>query len=217
MEMLPEDRQLVFLGDYVDRGPDSRGVIEYLCQLRHERDCVFLRGNHDQMMLDSYNGDPEWIGTWLGNGAMSTLQSYGFTGYSKKAMRAEIPGYHIGFLTNTRHYYETDDFFFVHGGVRPDLSIAQAKIAQTDNGFLWERRHLDPSANPIWEKTVVCGHTIQDEPRIDANLIAIDTGAFLPYIHRGIGHLTAIMLPEREIVQVESIQVTAAELPRVEA
>lgn len=197
------DRELIFLGDYVDRGPDSKDVLAYLYELEAHRSCVFLRGNHDQFMLDVYDGVGDWGEVWRNNGAMSTLNSYGIMGYSPRAMGQYIPAEHIDFLRRTKIYHETDEFFFVHGGIHPYLTVAQAKIGMTNMGFMWQREHMY-AKDRVWEKTVVCGHTIIDDPVIKDNLIAIDTGAYISYIGRGQGHLTAILLPEREVIQVES-------------
>ncbi|MEM9997098.1 MAG: metallophosphoesterase family protein [Bacteroidota bacterium] len=186
------DVPLVFVGDYIDRGPNSRGVIERLLELEREHPCVFLRGNHDQMMIDFVNdGDLE---LWRINGGLSTLANY------MERDRLRIPDAHVDFIQRTPLYFEADDFVFVHAGLRPDLSIADNLRFGTAETFLWERSHLNADLSG-WEKTVVCGHTPVTEPIDQPKLIDIDTGCV--YHHRpGYGTLTAVVLPERRFVQV---------------
>lgn len=188
------DDRIVFVGDYIDRGPRSSGVIDRMMELREMHDCVFLRGNHERFMLDYL--DRGALTLWSQNGGLAALRSYGgnHTG-------ADIPSEHAAFVRETRLYYETDDFFFVHAGLKPHLSIEENKRRFDEDTFLWERSHMKAS-RLVWEKPVVCGHTPQPRPVNRDRLIAIDTGCIY-HMHPGLGRLTAVYLPEREFVAVD--------------
>lgn len=185
---------LVFLGDYVDRGPDSRGVIEYLLQLREEKDCIFIRGNHDQMMLDAIDKGNRAL--WMQNGGGTTLESYGLGPDS-----SEIPQEHRDFLRNTRLYWDTPLYLFVHGGIDPSKSVDEAIADDRDKfSFMWERSHINSLSNE-WEKTVVFGHTPMTEPLIRDRMIGLDTGCV--YRDQGYGILSAMILPQMDLIQQE--------------
>lgn len=188
----PSD-QLVFIGDYIDRGPDSKGVIDRLLELEDEVSCVFLRGNHEAMMLD-YLREGAW-NLWRMNGGVETLDTYRVDG------DVEIPEAHERFVDRTELYYETDEFFFVHAGLKPDLTIDENLRRHDEDVLLWERSHL--SADELaWEKPVVCGHTPQPRPIDRPLLLCIDTGCV--YASRyGQGALTAVRLPDREWIRVD--------------
>lgn len=157
-----ETDQVVFLGDYVDRGPDSRGVIEYLLDFaRRFPHTVFLKGNHEAMFLDFLEGcDPF---SFLANGGQATLDSYA---------QEAIPEEHVNFLRKLRLSYETPDFIFVHAGLRPGLSLQQ----QSEEDLLWIRRDF-LSSQYSWGKTVVFGHSPQsDGPLVQTERLGLDTG-----------------------------------------
>ncbi|PSQ64239.1 MAG: serine/threonine protein phosphatase [Bacteroidetes bacterium QH_1_61_8] len=190
------DDHLLFVGDYIDRGPDSRGVIDRLLDLREEVECTFLRGNHESLMLGYLNDGA--FNLWRVNGGVSTLQSY--LGDDEEG-DVEIPDEHVEFVRDTEVYYETDDFFFVHAGLKPDLTIKENLDRNDEKVFMWEREHLGAEAF-AWEKTVVCGHTPRPEPINREKLILIDTGCVY-HMQPGMGRLTAVRLPEREFIDVE--------------
>ncbi len=184
---------LIFIGDYIDRGPDSRGVIELLLDLRRYVPCTFLRGNHEAMMLEYLEtGD---LSLWSINGGLRTLESY-----QEPTGEVVIPESHIRFIRDTLLFYQTPDFFFVHAGLDPDRTIVEHLMRCSEHTFLWERRHLD-AAHLAWEKPVVCGHTPQAEPVNRDKLICIDTGCVY-YTYPDMGTLTAVRLPERRFIQV---------------
>lgn len=186
------DRQFVFLGDYIDRGPDSKGVVDFLMDYRQQQDCIFLRGNHEQMLLDAYFNDN--LDLWLMNGGRSTLESYG-----AKYNQLNISEDHIEFYKDTRMYYDTPDFFFVHAGLSPAKTIEQSLKDDNDiQDFLWERSHLNVFETP-WEKTVVFGHTPRPHPIRKNKMLGLDTGCV--YESLGYGKLTAAVLPEMKFVQ----------------
>lgn len=190
---------LVFVGDYTDRGPRSREVIDILLQLEtaHLAEegpaCTFLRGNHDQMMLDWIERGV--IDLWRQNGGLATLSSY-----SEEDGWPNVPPEHADFLRRTKLYFETDEFVFVHAGLNPFLSVKANLESNDEFTFLWTRDHLRVSFRN-WEKTVVCGHTPMPKPLLDSDLIAIDTGCVFKSFPE-LGNLTAVRLPEREVISV---------------
>lgn len=192
---------VVFVGDYVDRGPDSRGVIERLIALEASSgeaghpSFAFLRGNHDQMVLDYADGTGDFR-LWLANGAASTLDTYAPDGGTPV-----IPEAHLAFLRRTRLILNLPGFAFVHAGLDPALSVAENAEIMDPRVLLWTRSHLKADRS-AWEKTVVCGHTPVTAPLNEPDLIAIDTGAVYPH-RKGLGKLTAVILPERAFVQVD--------------
>jgi serine/threonine protein phosphatase 1 len=191
---------LVFLGDYVDRGPDSKSVIDYLIELNKSFSCVFLLGNHEVLMLDYLAGLLS-ITDWERNGGIATLESYTING------SLVIPESHLNFLKSCLLYYDTPDYFFVHGGIKPFRTIEDNLRKMTKLELVWERSHLDEAtlnANDYkWEKTVVCGHTPIPRPIVLEKLIAIDTGCVYNQQSR-LGRLTAISLPEKNITQIDN-------------
>ena len=159
-----QDR-LVFLGDYIDRGPDSRGVIERLIALRRRwPQTVCLRGNHEQMLLDYLDGGDAW--PFLVNGGEATLTSYG------AARPDELPETHQQFLRDLPSSYCQGSFIFVHAGLRPGITF----VGQREEDLLWIRREfLDSDYD--WGKTIVFGHTPRERPLLTPTRIGVDTGA----------------------------------------
>lgn len=186
------DRQFVFVGDYIDRGPDSKRVVDRLIEFQNEVDAVFLRGNHEQMMLDAiFRGSSH---LWMMNGGQTTLSSYNLNMHS-----IDLPDDHLEFFKSTRLYYETEDYFFVHAGLSPAKTIEESLEDNNEiREFLWERSHLNAFETP-WEKTVVFGHTPRPNPLKKDNMLGIDTGCV--YDRAGYGKLTAAKLPEEGFVQ----------------
>lgn len=183
VESLPLERgdTLVFLGDYVDRGPDSKGVIDYLAALRgrDEHKTVFLRGNHEDMML-SYMGLSGRHGdAFLLNGGLDTLASYGVgapTGSPGAAdgqrLLAALPPEHVEFLVRLDPWYFVDGFLCVHGGINPGRPWDE----QIGEELIWIRHEfiVNPHTLP---QTVLFGHTPMRE--VFFNLpykIGLDTG-----------------------------------------
>ena len=159
--------QLVFLGDYIDRGPESRGVVEYLSALQHQfPNSVFLRGNHEQRLLDFLAGTETLM--FLLNGGASTLESYETSDNPKPT----IPSGHLIFFNNLQSSYTCNDFIFVHAGLRPGVSFEE----QDEHDMLWIRGEFINS-DYDWGKKVVFGHSPQAEVLIKENMIGLDTGA----------------------------------------
>ena len=183
---------VVFLGDYVDRGPDVRGVIERLVALAADQAVrtVFLRGNHEDMLL-GYLGHPGRYGeAFLANGGDVTLRSYGVGGTPSPArFETALPAAHLEFLLATRLLHVEGDYLMVHAGVRPDRPLDR----QTAHDLLWIRDEFIARPHDLG-KTVVFGHTPMREVLTDLPYkIGIDTGCVYG------GMLTALELPGRTI------------------
>lgn len=189
-------RQLVFLGDYVDRGPASRGVIDRLLTgLPEGFDGVFLKGNHEAMMIDSLD-DSDCAYHWFMNGGRNTVESYGIRCQTvdgvydypllMRRLRATIEGGpHEAFLRDLRINHRVGDYYFVHAGIHPDRTLDQ----QREEDQLWIRdRFL--YAPDDFGAIVVHGHTPVYEAEIEHNRIGIDTGAVYG------GALTAVCLED---------------------
>ena len=175
---------VIHLGDYIDRGGRSSDVVELLSNdPLPDFETVYLRGNHEAFMLDYLDHGAYEL--WHVNGGLSTLRSY-----AADQQRIVIPDAHEQFVRNTHLYYQTDDFFFVHAGLKPNLPIAENLERYGEDVFLWERSHLK-APELAWEKTVVCGHTPRPEPVNRDRLIAIDTGCVY-FTHPQMGRLTAV-------------------------
>lgn len=186
-----EKDTLVFIGDYIDRGPDSKGVIDKILDIRKRiKNVVCLLGNHEQMFLNYYLEQRD-EGLFLHNGGLSTLISYGFTHEGRKDLN--VPDKHMDFFTTLRPYYETDDYIFVHAGLRPGIPIDRQNI----DDLIWIRYEFINSPYDFG-KVVIFGHTPLSftEPLTDKNKIGLDTGAVYG------GKLTCIELSEMKIYQV---------------
>ncbi|MEM7192609.1 MAG: metallophosphoesterase family protein [Pseudomonadota bacterium] len=187
-------KTLIFLGDYVDRGPDSRGVIDILSGgLPDGFGAIFLKGNHEQLMLD-FLADASWLGPWCRNGGEQTLRSYGVNFDRLEHDRAPpdmfreefaraLPARHLAFFNALKLYHVVGDYAFVHAGLRPGVALE----AQSPNDLIWIRGPFLDALDPF-EKMVVHGHTPEAEPVIRAHRIGIDTGAVFS------GRLTAVRL-----------------------
>lgn len=189
-----ENDHLLFIGDYIDRGPDSRGVIDQLIALDKTHECTFLRGNHEALMLNYL--DLGAFNLWRINGGITTMQSY----ISDDGSAVEIPEEHEQFVRDTKLYYETNDYFFVHAGLKADLTIQENLDQFGEEVFLWERGHLEASSF-AWEKPVVCGHTPHADPVDREKLLMIDTGCVY-HDQPEMGTLTAVRLPQRTYIEV---------------
>jgi len=181
---------LVFLGDYIDRGEDSRAVIETLLDLqsRHEN-VVFLRGNHEQLMLDAREGLPpepspmpgfvlhsDPMALWLQNGGVDTALSYQITDWLH--WWEGIPESHWEFIQSTQMEYVTESYYFVHAGLLPPGKTWEGEAYGLEPR-LWIRDEFLESRADFEGRIVVFGHTPQrsGRPLIKANKIGLDTGA----------------------------------------
>jgi serine/threonine protein phosphatase 1 len=173
--------QLVFMGDYIDRGPQSFEVVDHLIGLQElHPDIVFLKGNHEQMLADYLLGKDRML--YLYNGGQQTLESYLRNGAPGEF---PIPPRHRRFFDTLRLFHETDAFIFVHAGLRQGLPLAE----QGPEDLLWIRESFIDSQHSFG-KRVVFGHTPFDRPLVQPNKIGIDTGAVFG------NQLTCVQLPE---------------------
>ena len=179
------DDLVVTLGDYVDRGPESRQVVDLLIDLEDRCQLAPLLGNHEIMMLEALE-DLESLRFWLECGGMATVESYG-------GGMEEIPAAHLAFFHRCHRFVETEDFIFLHANYDPDLPLD----AQPDRLLFWEHvvRRLPPEH--YTGKTVIVGHTPQTSGEILdlGHLICLDTYCV------GDGWLTAMEMESRQVWQ----------------
>ena len=202
---LRDDDRLIFMGDYVDRGPDSKGVVDVLLNVAKERPCVFLIGNHESMFLDFLGwDDPRYFAgdAFLVNGGDRTLVSYDyFDNEPLDPTEFDLPKAHEEFYRGLKLYHSEGDYLFVHAGLSraafetKDLAYALRRCDPED--LLWNRTTADLPHN--LGITIVYGHTPARDLEVRWNppfSIGIDTGAVYG------GKLTAIRLPDETLFQV---------------
>jgi serine/threonine protein phosphatase 1 len=188
--------RLVFLGDYIDRGPFSKGVIEFVLHgLPASLNAFFLRGNHEDMILRFLKGDMPAGEGWLQYGGIATLLSYGIAPPAtvtpetmaelQKNMQACIPPEHLKFFADAKLYLILGDYCFVHAGIKPSVAMSD----QSQDDFLWIRKEFLVS-QADHGKMIIHGHNISLEPDIRSNRIGIDTGAYAT------GRLTCLVLQD---------------------
>jgi len=185
-----KEDQLILLGDYVDRGPESAGVLKRIISLSPTYDVIPLMGNHEQMMLEARSSH-EHFSDWLLNGGDATLRSYGGV---RGALR-DVPAEHWHFLEQKlRPHFETGTHIFVHAGAYPDMSLEE----QPDYMLRWER--FDSILPHESGKTIVCGHTPQKSgrPLNRGYAICLDTHAC------GGGNLTSLDVQSGRVWQADA-------------
>ncbi|HSI72445.1 MAG TPA: metallophosphoesterase family protein [Fimbriimonas sp.] len=170
---LTPDDLLVFVGDYIDRGPDSNGVLQFLIELRQSHpETVFLRGNHEEMMLNARRSrfNPETYALWMGNGGAETLDSYP----RARPWWDRVPEDHWEFLEATSLEFWQGPYAFVHAGFLPPNAV----WIWDEDPRLWVREEFLNSDHDFGAK-VVFGHTPQKsgKPLAKPNMLGIDTGA----------------------------------------
>jgi serine/threonine protein phosphatase 1 len=184
------DTTLVFLGDLVDRGADSRGVIERAMHMAVSPKCILLMGNHEEILIRAWEGDRKAAGLFHRVGGRETLLSYGVTeaeydacdlGDLAELVGARVPVEHIAFLRNFIDQWQCGDYLFVHAGIRPGVDLDDQRASD----LRWIRREFldDPRDHGVM---VVHGHSITENVDEQPNRIGIDTGAFAS------GKLTAL-------------------------
>jgi serine/threonine protein phosphatase 1 len=182
----------IFLGDYVDRGPESAGVMDRLAEQDFCTPLVALRGNHEEVFME-FLADASVLGSWRKFGGLETLHSYGVNvadamrgaGYesAQAALVEALPLRHRQFLEQTRLSYSLGDYFFCHAGARPGVALER----QSASDLLWIRNEF-LEYRGAFDKVVVHGHTPMAAPEIMTNRINIDTGAYASSV------LTALVL-----------------------
>ncbi len=201
----PARSVIVYLGDYVDRGPDSSGVLDLLLDRKlPAEETVHLLGNHERILLE-FLERPEVGANWLLYGGVETLASYGieFGGIggipatrlarARDLLAERLPAHHLAFLAGLKTSHEEGDYFFAHAGVRPGVPLAR----QTEDDLIWIREEFLASSADHG-KIVVHGHTIREQPEVKPNRIGIDTGAFWT------GRLTALVLEGERVGFLET-------------
>ncbi|MEZ0167924.1 metallophosphoesterase family protein [Microvirga sp. TS319] len=186
------DARTVFLGDYIDRGADTKGVLEILSSQPFPTELIPLRGNHEAMLL-TFLSRHEAGRLWIQNGGLETLRSYGVDvsrvrfgrGLHEAAVhfKAVLPTAHLKFLQDLRLSFTAGDYFFCHAGIRPGIPLMQ----QREEDLLWIRAKFLTSTRQH-EKVVVHGHTPVQEPELTLYRINLDTGAYMT------GRLTCLVL-----------------------
>ncbi|MHA1165909.1 MAG: metallophosphoesterase family protein [Alphaproteobacteria bacterium] len=191
-------RVLIFVGDYVDRGPRSADVIERLITgLPDNFETHCLLGNHEVILLN-FLDRPETLGRWLSNGGEATLASYGVrvpddyespdaANHCRNAFAAALPKRHLKFLNTLDLHFSCGDYLFVHAGLRPGVKLKK----QDPKDLVWIR-HEFLNSSEDFGAVVVHGHTPGCKPVIKSNRIGIDTGAVIN------GRLTAIRLHKKK-------------------
>ena len=191
---LEKEDSIIFLGDYIDRGPSSFEVIEYLIRLSAAYRTIFLTGNHEDMFIRFVNkGDN--FNNYIRNGGAYTIKSY-----INNLKNFTIPESHIEFFNNLKLYYEGDDFVAVHAGLNPKVNTLQE---QKKYDLIWIREEFFKYQKK-WDKAVIFGHTPTpylnhsdavyfDEKR---NIIGLDTNAMADGFP-----LSCIRWPDRKIYQ----------------
>jgi serine/threonine protein phosphatase 1 len=187
----------VFLGDYIDRGPDSRQVIDLLVARREQHEMLCLKGNHEELASQVLS-DPSVSSEWRYMGGINTLASYGvkFSGRSDSMSEQEVGiAFRLAFPESHRHFFASlvpsftcGDFFFAHAGVRPGISLKH----QREHDLLWIRDDF-LLYEEDFGKIIVHGHTPTPEPDIRPNRINIDTGAYAT------GRLTCLVLEDNHM------------------
>jgi serine/threonine protein phosphatase 1 len=168
--------RLVFLGDYIDRGPDSKGVVDYLLQLQQRRDLeiICLKGNHEDMLMAYLGLSGQHGDMFLYNGGQSTLNSYGVKSRnpSLAELDSQIPPDHLEFFRNLKMYFVMEPFICVHAGIHPLKSLEE----QTNVELLWIRNEFIYTIHRL-PYTVLFGHTPQNSVFFDLPYkIGLDTG-----------------------------------------
>ncbi|WP_162894989.1 metallophosphoesterase family protein [Rhizobium terrae] len=207
-----DDALLVFLGDYIDRGPNSRQVIELLCGPVPAEDMpgcrkVFLRGNHEQFLVDFLGGKPV-LGQWAPKGGLETLVSYGISPAlvargaddpsACEAVRLQLlsamPAWHRAFVTTLPMHCMLEEYFFAHAGVDPDRPLSD----QSDEDLIWIR-HKFLKSSKDFGRIVVHGHTPSRSIESFPNRINVDTGVDMH------GRLSCVVLEgsDRHFLQVQ--------------
>ncbi len=183
---------LIFLGDYVNRGDDAKGVLDTLMKLSDVCQTVFIMGNHELIMLGGLKCKDDFD-FWLRVGGDATLTSFGLMPVRSECMH--VPFKYVNFLTKTVDYHETDDFIFCHASIYSQLAMHE----QDDYSLRW--RKLESSHLPhVSGKTVICGHTEQRDGKIllQEGIICIDTWAYAG------GCLTALEVSTMQLYQANN-------------
>lgn len=180
---------LLFIGDYIDRGPESKGVVDYIIKLQQKyprEQIICLKGNHEAMFLDFLAGREREL--FLLNGGLRTLRDY-WGGRWDSLEELLLPPEHARFYQELLAYHETPDYIFVHGGLKPGVPLGE----QQEEDLLWIRGEFITSMEDFG-RLVIFGHTPFKQPLVMPNKIGIDTGAVYG------NFLTCLKLPQNEFI-----------------
>jgi serine/threonine protein phosphatase 1 len=197
LEIAKED-EIYLLGDYIDRGIDSKGVVDEILRLRHAGyDIYAIMGNHEYMLLDSIDSiRGEW--NWMMNGAKSTLKSFG------TESAAELDSKYLDFFRELDYYYLLDDFAIVHGGFNFELD----NPLDDKYSMVWIRNEITDTEK-LGGRRVIVGHTPRPLEHIRKTLaedkIMLDGGCVYYGLHPGLGHLCALELGSMELFTRQNI------------
>ncbi len=202
LERRPAKRAIqVMLGDYVDRGPASREVIDLILARAERHELVALKGNHDALLLQAID-DPATTGDWLMMQGVSTLASYGLTSANVagsrlsdlgRAFAAALPESHLKFFRELKLSYSCGDFFFVHAGVRPGIDLS----LQAEKDLILIRQEFLRYGGDFG-KIVVHGHSPVRNVEHHPNRIAVDTAAYAS------GKLTAVVIEGSDVRTIDT-------------
>lgn len=183
---------VIFLGDVIDRGEGSKGVLDTIIQYQSICQVILIQGNHEEMMLGAVQ-EKEYLKYWLKFGGIETLQSFDVV-ISQQGLR-QIPYEYYKLLKSSLPYHETENFIFTHATPLPHLPINQ----QTDEGLRWRFIPPDGQERHISGKTIICGHSAQKSGKVyhQDGLICIDTDAY------GGGALTVLEVTTMQVYQVK--------------
>lgn len=194
---LRKSDKLYCLGDYIDRGPDSKGVIDFILSLRKKGYRVHtLRGNHEQMLLNSTKSDKAYF-HWIKNGGDKTLESY------RVGSIDEIEPAHLNFFKNTKHYFQSAEYILVHAG----LNFEKVNPFKDKNAMLWIR-NFPVDMNFLNGRLLIHGHTYQTSDYIINQAFdgAVNLDGGCVYTHKeGCGSLFALDLSARKFIEVGNI------------
>ena len=203
-EKIEGNKILIYLGDYVDRGYKVKETIDIIINFKpQDFKCVFIRGNHDQMLLDFVNGKLESLTVWLYNGGAETLKSYCRREISDDLLNASsreqqirkkftkaLPKEHLQFFNGLQFSYTWKDYFFVHAGIDPSRPLSKQR--KTD--MIWTRTPKFLASNQPFEKIIVHGHTPSKNVEKKINRINLDTGA----VYSEYGKLSCMFIDAKE-------------------
>lgn len=189
---LTKESTVVFLGDYIDRGPESKEVINTILDLKKKMKVICLMGNHERMFLDflAQQDSPE-AHSFIFNGGGATLASY-----SSGPEEFHIDEEHMNFFSELLPFYEWGDYFFVHAGV-PAIRLNKIHPLEHEHCLLWSRDEFLSLKDYQWEKIIVHGHTPVEDVQILKNRINLDTGCVYD------GMLSAINLTTKQLYSVQ--------------
>ncbi len=178
-----ESDTLVFLGDYINRGPNSKKVVDILIDLKRRfRHLITLIGNHEQIILHYLRGEKKDF--FLRMGGEATLKSYGLSEPWPESLAGLLPESHELFFNDLVSYWEDETHIFVHAGLQPGVHVSQ----QSSDWLFWARDEF-VNLKHKFPKKIIYGHTPFKDPKVDPNKIGIDTGAVYG------GYLTCLVVP----------------------